>query len=95
MIFQRPPWKDESKGRDWARARAERSSRTMAARSGSIRGHDGAAVGDPTDRPPGARRRGEPKAGRSRILLVEDDPGDVLITREALESSKVPNHLAW
>ena len=28
-----------------------------------------------------------------RILLVEDDPGDVLITREALEQSKVIHHL--
>ena len=27
------------------------------------------------------------------ILLVEDDPGDVLITREALEHSKVTNNL--
>jgi CheY-like chemotaxis protein len=27
------------------------------------------------------------------ILLVEDDPGDVLMTREALEDSKVINHL--
>jgi CheY-like chemotaxis protein len=28
------------------------------------------------------------------ILLVEDDPGDTLITREALEQSKVANNLA-
>jgi CheY-like chemotaxis protein len=28
------------------------------------------------------------------ILLVEDDPGDVLITREALDHSKVTNTLA-
>jgi CheY-like chemotaxis protein len=28
------------------------------------------------------------------ILLVEDDPGDVLITREAIESSKVANRLS-
>lgn len=28
-----------------------------------------------------------------RILLVEDDPGDVLITREALEQSKLLHHL--
>ena len=28
-----------------------------------------------------------------RILLVEDDPGDVLITREALEQSKLIHHL--
>jgi CheY-like chemotaxis protein len=28
------------------------------------------------------------------ILLVEDDPGDVLITREAIDSSKVANHLS-
>src|SRR5690606_13203736 len=28
-----------------------------------------------------------------QILLVEDDPGDVLITREALEQSKVANDL--
>jgi len=28
-----------------------------------------------------------------RILLVEDDPGDVLITREALEKSKLLHHL--
>lgn len=27
------------------------------------------------------------------ILLVEDDPGDVLITREALEQSKLANNL--
>jgi CheY-like chemotaxis protein len=28
------------------------------------------------------------------ILLVEDDPGDTLITREALEQSKVANNLS-
>lgn len=28
------------------------------------------------------------------ILLVEDDPGDVLMAREALEEGKVANHLA-
>jgi CheY-like chemotaxis protein len=28
------------------------------------------------------------------ILLVEDDPGDVLITREAIEGSKVANNLS-
>jgi CheY-like chemotaxis protein len=28
------------------------------------------------------------------ILLVEDDPGDVLITREAIQSSKVANRLS-
>ena len=28
-----------------------------------------------------------------RILLVEDDPGDVLITREALEASPLPHEL--
>ena len=28
-----------------------------------------------------------------RLLLVEDDPGDVLITREALEQSKLLHHL--
>ncbi|MCU1432378.1 MAG: response regulator [Actinotalea sp.] len=28
------------------------------------------------------------------VLLVEDDPGDVLMTREALEENKVANHLA-
>jgi CheY-like chemotaxis protein len=28
-----------------------------------------------------------------RILLVEDDPGDVLITKEALEDSKILNSL--
>ena len=28
-----------------------------------------------------------------RLLLVEDDPGDVLITREALEQSKLIHHL--
>ena len=27
------------------------------------------------------------------ILLVEDDPGDVLITREAIDGSKFANHL--
>lgn len=30
---------------------------------------------------------------RIEILLVEDDPGDVLITREALEQSKLANTL--
>ena len=34
-----------------------------------------------------------PKAVPVEILLVEDDPGDVLITREAIESSKVANRL--
>ena len=28
-----------------------------------------------------------------RILLVEDDPGDVLLTKEALEESKLLHHL--
>jgi CheY-like chemotaxis protein len=28
-----------------------------------------------------------------QILLVEDDPGDVLMTREAFEDNKVANHL--
>jgi len=36
----------------------------------------------------------EPDAIRPiEILLVEDDPGDVLITREALEHSKLVNNL--
>jgi CheY-like chemotaxis protein len=36
----------------------------------------------------------EPTAGRPiEILLVEDDPGDTLITREALDHSKVTNRL--
>jgi CheY-like chemotaxis protein len=34
-----------------------------------------------------------PTASPVEILLVEDDPGDVLITREAVESSKVANNL--
>ena len=34
-----------------------------------------------------------PNAEPVEILLVEDDPGDVLITREAIESSKVANRL--
>ncbi len=33
------------------------------------------------------------KARPIQILLVEDDPGDVLITKEALEHSKVANDL--
>ncbi len=28
-----------------------------------------------------------------QVLLVEDDPGDVLMTREALDDHHVPNHL--
>jgi CheY-like chemotaxis protein len=35
-----------------------------------------------------------PNAVPVEILLVEDDPGDVLITREAIESSKVANRLS-
>jgi CheY-like chemotaxis protein len=35
-----------------------------------------------------------PSALPVEILLVEDDPGDVLITREAIESSKVANRLS-
>ena len=35
-----------------------------------------------------------PDARPIDILLVEDDPGDVLITKEALEHSKVTNTLA-
>ncbi|HEV7720907.1 MAG TPA: response regulator [Iamia sp.] len=35
-----------------------------------------------------------PDARPIDILLVEDDPGDVLITREALEHSKVTNRLS-
>ncbi len=34
-----------------------------------------------------------PNAAPVEILLVEDDPGDVLIAREAVESSTVANHL--
>lgn len=34
-----------------------------------------------------------PNAVPVEILLVEDDPGDVLITREAIDGSKVANHL--
>ena len=34
-----------------------------------------------------------PTALPVEILLVEDDPGDVLITREAVEGSKVANNL--
>lgn len=34
-----------------------------------------------------------PDARPIDILLVEDDPGDVLITKEALEHSKVTNNL--
>jgi CheY-like chemotaxis protein len=34
-----------------------------------------------------------PKARPVEILLVEDDPGDVLITREAINSSKFSNNL--
>ena len=34
-----------------------------------------------------------PNAVPVEILLVEDDPGDVLITREAIDSSKVANNL--
>ena len=36
-----------------------------------------------------ARHRG----GSIEVLLVEDDPGDVLMTREAFEDNKVPNQL--
>jgi CheY-like chemotaxis protein len=35
-----------------------------------------------------------PRARPVEILLVEDDPGDVLITREAIDSSKVANNLS-
>ena len=35
-----------------------------------------------------------PNAVPVEILLVEDDPGDVMITREAIESSKVANRLS-
>jgi CheY-like chemotaxis protein len=35
-----------------------------------------------------------PNAVPVEILLVEDDPGDVLISREAIESSKVANRLS-
>ena len=35
-------------------------------------------------------RNGEPV----EILLVEDNPGDVRLTREALKDGKVPNHLS-
>jgi CheY-like chemotaxis protein len=35
-----------------------------------------------------------PNAVPVEILLVEDDPGDVLITREAIERSKVANRLS-
>jgi CheY-like chemotaxis protein len=36
----------------------------------------------------------EPSGGRPiEILLVEDNPGDVRLTREALRDSKVRNHL--
>ena len=29
------------------------------------------------------------------VLLVEDDPGDVLMTQEAFEEHKVRNRLTW
>lgn len=31
--------------------------------------------------------------GPVRILLIEDDPGDIVLTREALAESCVPNHI--
>ncbi|MEU0938679.1 MULTISPECIES: response regulator [unclassified Embleya] len=34
-----------------------------------------------------------PVAGAIEVLLVEDDPGDVLMTREAFEDNKVRNSL--
>lgn len=34
-----------------------------------------------------------PPSGQVEILLVEDDPGDVLMTREALEESKLLHRL--
>jgi CheY-like chemotaxis protein len=40
-------------------------------------------------------RAGAPGAGNDpiNVLLVEDDPGDVLMTREAFEENKVANNL--
>ncbi|MFI6583638.1 response regulator [Embleya sp. NPDC050493] len=35
----------------------------------------------------------QPVAGAIEVLLVEDDPGDVLMTREAFEDNKVRNSL--
>ncbi|HEY3725170.1 MAG TPA: response regulator [Acidimicrobiia bacterium] len=49
---------------------------------------------DPAGPTSGGERRVNPKGQPVEILLVEDDPGDVMITREALESSKVSNHLS-
>jgi len=35
----------------------------------------------------------EPDPRAIEVLLIEDDPGDVLMTREAFEDAKVANHL--
>jgi CheY-like chemotaxis protein len=48
---------------------------------------------DSADDASGSDRAMNAQAQPVEILLVEDDPGDVLITREAIESSKVANRL--
>jgi CheY-like chemotaxis protein len=48
---------------------------------------------DHADHAAGSAHRMNPKARPVEILLVEDDPGDVLITREAINSSKFANNL--
>ena len=37
---------------------------------------------------------GEERSRPVELLLVEDDPGDVLMTREALDEGPLPNHLS-
>jgi two-component system, chemotaxis family, response regulator Rcp1 len=58
---------------------------------------NGSSVKEMNSMLPGAtlNRRGEGVAERHpiEILLVEDDPGDVRLTREALKEGKVRNHL--
>lgn len=37
----------------------------------------------------------QPACNATRILLVEDNPGDALLTREALRDAKMVNRLEW
>src|SRR2546427_281655 len=55
---------------------------------------DGGVAGDHVSRAARGGRLVTANLEPVEILLVEDDPGDVLITREAIATSKIANNLS-
>src|ERR1700729_916051 len=43
----------------------------------------------------GERRQSGQEAGRLRILLIEDDPGDAYLVRDFLENGSHDYHVTW